>query len=389
MIIKSIIDGDLYKITMQQAIIKLYPTVKVRYSFINRDKTPFPEGFAEELRKEVHQMENLTLLKEEGEWLLRNCNFLDPAYLDFLNGFRFNSSEVGIIQKGTDLQISIEGYWYKTILWETTLMALISELYFKLTSQKPVSKEKRKQNNINKAQLFRMHGMQYADFGTRRRFSYEIHNELINDFKSFSLNNENFLGTSNLHFAHKYNIKPIGTHAHEWFSFHGALVGYKMANQTALENWIDIYKGDLGIALTDTFTTDKFFKSFNKKLSCIFSGIRQDSGDPIAYTTKAINHYKSMGIDPMSKMIIFSDNLNVDKAIEINNFCKGKIKCSFGIGTNFTNDVGIKPLNIVIKLIQCKINNEWINTVKLSDVLGKETGDENEIKICKNTLRIN
>jgi len=388
MIIKSILDADLYKFTMQQAIIKLYPNIKVRYTFINRDKTIFPDGFAEELRKEVHKMENLMLLKDEKEWLLKNCHFLSPAYLDFLEGYRYDSSDIGIIQINGDLQISIEGYWYKTVLWETTLMALISELYFKITNQKAISKEKRIENNNRKANLFKLNGISYADFGTRRRYSYDVHDELVHNFSEFSLNKENFLGTSNVHFAHKYNIKAIGTHAHEWFSFHAAAFGYKMANKLALESWINVYNGDLGIALSDTFTSDVFFRDFDKKLSRTFDGLRQDSGDPIEFTIKAIKHYEKMGIDPKSKTIIFSDNLNVDTVLSIRNYCRGKINYSFGIGTHFTNDVGVKPLNMVIKLTQCKIDNLWINTIKLSDVIGKHTGDEKEIEICKHTLKI-
>lgn len=389
MIIKSLLDGDLYKFTMQQAVVKLYPDIKVKYTFVNRNKTPFPEGFSEKLRKEVKEMESLSLTLEEKDFLKKQCYFLQPSYIDLLYGYRFDSSEIGIIQTGNDLQISIEGYWYKTILWETTLMALISELYFKETNQLPeFSKEKRKQNNTSKAQLFALNGIQYADFGTRRRYSYEIHDELIRDFINYSLKNENFIGTSNVHFAHKYKIKPIGTMAHEWISFHAALYGYKIANYMALESWINVYKGDLGIALPDTFTSDAFFKSFDKKQSKLFDGIRHDSGDPIEFANKTIKHYQSLGIDPLSKTIVFSDNLNPNKVIDINKQCKSKIKCSYGIGTNFTNDIGVNPLNIVIKLTSAKINGEWFDCIKLSDNDGKHIGTDREIEICKYILNI-
>lgn len=388
MIIKSILDTDLYKLTMQQAVVKLYPRARVRYSFINRGKTEFPEGFAEDLRKEVKQMEKLSLTKGEKKFLEEKCYFLDPTYLDFLEGYKYDSAEVGIIQKGGDLQISIEGYWHRTILWEVPLMALISELYFKKTGQKPCSRVDREQNNKKKATTFRMNGMHFADFGTRRRFSYEIQDEVIKDFKA-TFASDNFVGTSNVHLAHKYNIRPIGTHAHEWFSFHAAKFGYKMANAMAMEAWVNVFRGDLGIALPDTFTTDAFFRSFDRKFAKLFDGVRHDSGDPIEFAEKTISHYQKLGIDPHDKTIIFSDSLNPESAIEIKNFCRGKIRCSFGIGTNFTNDVGVKALNMVIKMTEAKPEGEeWIPTIKLSDVEGKHTGDEKEIEIAKHILRI-
>jgi len=388
MIIKSILDTDLYKLTMQQAVMKLYPRAKVRYTFINRGGAEFPDGFAEKLRKEVKDMETLALLKEEKNFLLRATPFLDPTYLDLLYGYRYDASEVGIIQKGGKLEISIEGYWHRTILWEVPLMAIISELYFTEAGEHPWGEHERHQNNNKKKMLFRTNGIHYADFGTRRRFSYDVHDEFIRDNIGIG-SEQNFVGTSNVHFAHKYNLKPIGTHAHEWFSFHAAKYGYKMANTLAMEAWVDVYRGDLGIALPDTFTTDVFFKAFERKFSKLYDGVRHDSGDPIEFAKKAIAHYDKMGIDPRSKVIIFSDSLNTEKAIEIKDFCRGNIKCSFGIGTNFTNDVGVKPLNMVIKMTEAKPeSDDWMPTIKLSDAQGKHTGDEKEIEICKHVLKI-
>jgi len=391
MIIKSILDTDLYKLTMQQAVMKLYPRAKVRYSFINRGRTKFPEGFAEALRKEVKEMENLTLLKDEKNFLINKCYFLDPTYLDLLHGYYFDSSEVGIIQKDGDLEILIEGYWYRTILWEVPLMALISELYFLKTGQAIDVMEGKTiiGDNNAKANLFRMNGIHYADFGTRRRFSYNNHNKVVKDFKDFSLHNENFVGTSNVHLAHIHNLRPIGTHAHEWFSFHAAKYGYKLANYLAMENWVNVFRGDLGIALSDTFTTKIFLKLFDKKFAKLYDGVRQDSGDPFAFIPLIIDHYQNLGIDPKSKAIIFSDSLNPELAVKLKDQCRGKIKCSFGIGTNFTNDVGVKPLNMVIKLTEAKPEGEeWTPTIKLSDSPGKYTGDRKEINVCKHVLNI-
>jgi nicotinate phosphoribosyltransferase len=279
----------------------------------------------------------------------------------------------------------------KTILWEVPLMAIISELYFRyfvMTKQESWSYDKRIEKNDKKMKLFKMNGLHYADFGTRRRFSYENQKEVVKQMGG-KINNENFVGTSNVHFAHKFNVKPIGTHAHEWFMFHAAKYGYKMADHLAMENWIDVFRGDLGVALSDTFTTEVFFKAFDKKFAKLYDGVRQDSGDPIEFTDKTIAHYKKLDIDPKTKVIIFSDALDPEKALEIKDYCRGKIMCSFGIGTNFTNDVGVKPLNMVIKMTEAKPEGEkWMPTIKLSDSLGKHTGDKKEIEIAKYVLNI-
>ena len=387
-IINDILDNDLYKLSMQQAVVKKFPRAKVRYEFINRGKTPFPDGFAEELRRQIKMMENLALSKDQKSWLKKKCYYLDPTYLDFLYGYRYDSSEIGIIQKGTSLKISIEGYWHRTILWEVPLMALISELYFLMIGEHPWDEPARYQNNAKKKTLFKMNGIHFADFGTRRRFSFEIQDQFVEQMRS-GIGNPNFVGTSNVYLAYKYNITPIGTHAHEWFMFHAAKYGYKMANHLAMENWTDVYRGDLGIALSDTFTTEVFFKSFDKKFAKLYDGVRHDSGEPIEFAQKVLDHYEKLGIDPKSKAIVFSDSLNPELAVKIKDFCRGKVKCSFGIGTNFSNDVGIKPLNMVIKITEAKPEGEdWHHTIKLSDVEGKHTGNKKEIEIAKYVLDI-
>lgn len=389
-IIKSILDSDLYKFTMQMAVVELFPRAKVRYTFINRGKTPFPEGFAEELRRQTKHMESLYLTKKEKKFLLEKCYFMTPTYIDFLYGYRYDSSEVGIIQKGDVLEITIEGYWHRTILWEVPLMALISELFFKMTNAKPYSRSKREENNLAKSTKLKMNNILYADFGTRRRFSYEVHEELVSDFVNSSLHNNNFVGTSNVHLAEKYNIKPIGTHAHEWFMFHAAKYGYKMANYLAMENWTKVFRGDLGIALPDTFTTNVFLKSFDRKFAKLYDGARQDSGNPNEFSDKFASHYDSLGIDRASKSIVYSDSLDVDKAINACNYGRSlKFKTSAGIGTHFTNDVGVTPLNMVIKLAEAKPEgDEWIKCIKKSDDSGKTTGDEKENEIANYVLKI-
>lgn len=384
-IIKSILDTDLYKLSMMAAVSQLFPKAKVKYTFINRGNHEFPEGFAEELRREIRAMENLKLEDYEREFLEKKCKYFSPVFLDLLKGYKFDSSEVGVIQNGHNLSISIEGYWYRTILWEVPLMAIISELFFR--NSKITDKSIRLKNNKDKVINMSMNGYSIADFGTRRRYSYDIQDELINDFVNYG--KPSFVGSSNVHFAQKYNITPIGTHAHEWFMFHAAKYGYKQANHLALEHWVDVYRGDLGIALSDTFTTESFFKSFDSKFAKLFDGVRHDSGDPILFADKTIEHYKKLRIDPITKTIIFSDGLDIPTAILIGNYCRGKIKCSFGIGTNLTNDVGVTPLNMVIKMSEAKPeNDEWIKTIKLSDTPGKHTGDSKEIEIAKYVLNI-
>ncbi len=374
---------------MMQAVIHKFPRAKVKYSFINRGKTKFPESFGEVLRKEVKTMEKLALTNDEKKWLGEKCYFFDPIFLDFLYGYRYDSSEVGIIQKEDELEISIEGIWGKTILWEVPLMAIISELYFRMMDQEAIPLLERQKNNALKIQLFRMNGIHYADFGTRRRFSYGNQLEVVNQMGGNRVKDDNFVGTSNVHFAHKLDLTPVGTHAHEWFMFHAAKYGYKMANYLAMENWVDVFRGDLGMALSDTFTTEVFLKSFDKKFAKLYDGVRQDSGDPLAFTDTIIEHYKKLGIDPKTKTIIFSDGLVPESVIKIKDYCRGKIRCSFGIGTNFSNDVGVKPLNMVIKMIEAKPEGEsWHHCIKLSDSKGKHTGDKKEIEIAKYSLGI-
>jgi len=389
MIIKSILDTDLYKLTMQHAVIKHFPNLKVKYKFTDRNKISFPDGFDQDIMSEVKLMEKLFLTISEKDFLNQKCgDFLPPTYVDFLNGFRYDSNELNVtLDKDNKLDIEISGYWYRTINWEVSLMALISELYFIKTGQKvDLFGVDNVANDIEKARMMIAHNAFFADFGTRRRYSYANQDRIVQLF--IKEGGSNFVGTSNVHLAHKYGIKPIGTMAHEWIMVHGALYGYKMSNTIALENWVDVYGGRLGSALSDTYTTSVFFRTFDTKLSKLFDGVRHDSGDAFEFTDKVIEHYKSLGIDPTTKTIIFSDGLNTKLATEIKEYCVGKIRASFGIGTHFTNDLGVKPLNMVIKISQVWVNGEWVNAVKLSDNVGKNTGDPDEVALSKKVLHI-
>ena len=383
----SILDNDFYKITMQNAVVKLFPGQIVKYQFINRGKHVFPENFGNELKKAVDAMAELSLTKAEKSFLKETCPYLDLPYLDFLAGYHFDPSEVKITQTGNDVEVSVEGLWYRTILWEVPLLALISELFYELSDLHRDSDAEIIDRTLQKSEHLQNLGVTFAEFGTRRRHSYLVHDVVVNSLQKNSGNN--FIGSSNVHFAMKYGIKPIGTHAHEWFMFHAAEYGFKMANEIALEHWVDVYRGDLGVALSDTFTTEVFFRQFDKKFTKLFDGVRHDSGDPIEFAEKTIAHYQKNGINPLYKYIIFSDGLNLEKVDEITQACRGKIGISFGIGTNLTNDVGLQPMNIVMKLIGVQApNNDWIPTVKLSDERGKYTGDPKMIELAKEFLRI-
>ena len=390
-IIKSLLDNDLYKFTMQYAVVKLFPNAKVRYTFILRSKVGFPEGFANELRQQISFMEGLRLTSEEKKFFSEKSYYIDPTYFDFLSGYKYDAWEVGVIQQGEELQINIEGYWYRTILWEVPILALVSELYFKMTgtSISILPPGNREEVNQKKAAIFNYANIKVADFGTRRRFSYDVQKEMVETLSS-RMTKGLFVGTSNVHFAHLFNLTPIGTEAHEWFMFHGAKYGFQMANELGLKHWADVFKGSLGTALCDTYTTESFLKAFDMKYAKLYDGVRQDSGDVYEFAEKIIAHYKKLGIDPLSKTIVFSDSLDPEKAKQISNWCNGKIKCSFGIGTNLSNDVGVTPLNMVIKMSAAKPTpeDEWIPTIKLSDIEGKHTGDSKMIEVCKYLLNL-
>ncbi len=266
---------------MQFGVTKLYPDVMARYKFINRGEHQFPEGFAEELQKEINAMASLALTKDEKNFFTTNCPYLSPAYLDFLQGYRYDPNEVKITQNGADVEVHVEGYWYRTILWEVPILCLISEIFYKLTNAQRISNEEITKRTSDKVDLYNRLGVTVAEFGTRRRHSYEVHDVVMKELTNHK--GKSFVGTSNVHFAHKYGVKPIGTHAHEWFMFHGARYGFKIANSISLDRWVKVYYGDLGIALTDTYTSDVFFGQFDKKLSKLFDGVRHDSGDPIEF----------------------------------------------------------------------------------------------------------
>ena len=387
-IIRSILDTDLYKFTTSYAYSKLYPRAYGQFRFIDRAKTRYPEGFAELLRAELQQMAELQLTRDEAQFLTRELPYLPPTYIDFVRGFRFDPDEVHVSQdEEGQLSIVAEGLLYRVTLWETPILALVSELYYKVLGVEP-DLAYAEQSIIAKAQRLKEEGIIFSMFGMRRRFSSDIEDRVTRLLKEYS--GTNFYGTSNVYFAYKHGLRVSGTHPHEWVQFHGAMFGYKMANYMAMEDWINVYDGDLGTVLTDTYTTDVFMQNFSKKHAMLFTSLRHDSGDPLLFADKVIARYRELRVDPQIKYIIFSDSLDAERAIEIAKHCKGRIGTSFGIGTNFSNDVGagIQPMNIVMKLWKCKMTekDKWHPCVKLSDVDGKHTGEPEEIDLAQRTL---
>lgn len=379
---KSFLDTDLYKITMGQAIFDAFSRISVEYELINRARTVFPRGFAEELQCSVEAMVSLALSAQEKEFLQRRCgHYLKPTYLDWLSNYRFNPEEVSINQEGDDLRVLISGPWYRTVFWEVPLMATISELYFRMTGQVP--KEGWVQKAEQKGRVFREAKAQVVDFGTRRRFSLEVQDQVIQTLIGTAGRTSEggvLRGTSNLFLAMKYNLAPVGTFAHEWVMVHAALFGYRMATLMALQSWAKEFDGQLGIALSDTFGTNEFLRNFTAFYANLFSGVRQDSGDPVEVMEKVIKHYQGLFIDPTTKTFVASDSLDVEKVLRILGHCQDRIRCLFGIGTNLTNDVGVTPLNFVIKLFRVLLDGIAIPVVKLSDDKGKISGDPRAIR---------
>ncbi|MFA7584520.1 MAG: nicotinate phosphoribosyltransferase [Proteiniphilum sp.] len=386
-IIRSILDTDLYKFTTSYAYSKLFPRAYGEFEFVDRSNGDYPEGFDRLLKKELAQMADLSLTAGEEEFIRKQMPYLPPTYIDFLKGFRFDPSELDVRLEESKLKIRATGLLYRVTLWETPILATVSELWFRESGQHPDTSYM-EQAAIDKAIRMKEHDITFSLFGMRRRFSFDVEDRVTELLKQHA--GESLFGTSNVYMAYKHNINVSGTHPHEWVQFHGSMYGYKMANYMSMEDWINVYDGDLGTVLTDTYTTDVFLRNFSKKHAALFTSLRHDSGDPFLFVDKVIQRYEELRVNPKMKYLVFSDSLNVDKAIEIKKYCGDRIGVTFGIGTNLTNDVSaeIKSMNIVMKLFRCKMTakGEWQECVKLSDVEGKHTGSEHEIDLVKETL---
>lgn len=386
MIIKSILDTDLYKFTTSYAYMKLFPNAVGTFQFVDRDNTKYTDEFVREFKIELCNMSRLTLTLEESIFMSK-CRFIPKVYWEWLSSFRFDPNVVSVcVDVLGHLHIEVTDLLYKATLYEVPILALVSELRNKMLGYAADINEVI-DRLIPKIKLSNEYKIKFSEFGTRRRFNFNVQKQVV-DY--IAHNSQYCTGTSNCYLAMLYGMKPMGTHPHEWFMFHGAQFGYKHANYLALENWVNVYDGDLGIALTDTYTSSAFFNNFSRKHAKLFDGIRQDSGDEYQFVMKAIARYKGLGIDPSTKTIVFSNALDFEKAKDINEYCRGRINASFGIGTNLTNDTGNKPANIVMKLSLCQMSEgkPIYNCVKLSDDLGKHHGEEKEVDLCVRELNL-
>lgn len=381
-IINSLLDNDLYKYTMQQAVLHQFPDAQAEYQFVLRSKDVDLTPYKDKIDEEISHLCRQTLQEDELDYL-RSLPFIKSDFVDFLEDFTLKPRTIITSVKDGKFDLRIKGSWLHTILLEVPLMAIISEVYL----QDKISKEEAfktgqdkfdvKKDILNK--MFPDVSANFADFGTRRRYSREWHErvvgEAINNFGTGETSSH-FVGTSNILLAKKYGLKPIGTMAHEWIQAGQGLEKVQLKNSQSymLETWVKEYRGDLGIALTDTIGYKSFLKDFDKYFSKLYDGVRHDSADPIVWGERMIDHYKKLGIDPITKTAVFSDSLDFNKMIDIAEHFKGRIKTSFGIGTNLTNDVGVKPLSMVIKLVRMNDNP----VAKISDEPSKAICEDSE-----------
>ncbi|HHQ4314404.1 nicotinate phosphoribosyltransferase [Serratia fonticola] len=369
-ILTSLLDTDAYKLHMQQAVFHRYPAITVAAEFRCRGDELLGE-YADEIRAQVAMMSELALTEAEHRYL-SSLPFFHQDYLSWLREFRYDPQQVSISNHDGKLHIRIAGPWREVIMWEVPLLAVISEVVHRHRSPQATPEMAISQLRQNLAQFKQLSGdidisrFKLMDFGSRRRFSREVQQAIVSTLKNeFPY----LVGTSNYDLAHRLDLIPVGTQAHEWFQAHQQISPVLANSQrAALQAWLDEYPDQLGIALTDCITMDAFLRDFGKQFAQRYQGLRHDSGDPIEWGEKAIAHYQQLDIDPMSKTLVFSDNLDLDKALALYRHFDRRINLAFGIGTRLTCNIpGVKPLNIVIKLVECKGKP----VAKLSDSPGK------------------
>lgn len=373
-IITSLLDQDLYKLTMMQVVMFRFPAAIVRHEFHLRNTDVNLVKHQAEIKEQIKALENLRFQPSELKYL-QELRFIRQEFIPFLELFRFKTSQIKVEVIDNELKISTFGPWWQTILYEIFVLSIVNEVYFQnqlkgLTNYELSNiAEQGRKNLKDKLDIIKdVDGFQFMEFGTRRRFSKEWQHEAV-DYMTRYLPEGRLIGTSNILLAKEFNLKPMGTMAHEYLQAFQALdiCQLSQSQETALETWANFYEGDLGIALTDVIDMDSFLKAFNRRYAKEFDGLRHDSGDPISWGEKAIKHYEALNIDPKSKVLVFSDGLNFQKALDIHKHFDGRIKNSYGIGTNITNDLGLKPLNIVMKMVEC--NGKPV--AKISDEPGK------------------
>ncbi|KAJ2746504.1 nicotinate phosphoribosyltransferase [Coemansia sp. BCRC 34301] len=391
----SILDQDLYKFCMQQAVLEHYPHVDAEYGFVNRDPSIlFNRASFEWLQSQIALMSDVRATDEDLDYLRSACPYFSPEYMLYLSTFTFDPlAEVSCLldEDAGALSLRVCGNWTRVMLYEVPLLALIAESHYRFvdTDWNYVGQRERiaaKGEKLAKA------GCRFAEFGTRRRRSFMAQDIVVSELSRLKSGPGGVAGTSNVYLARKYGVSPVGTIGHEWIMGIAALENtYQDANRLALVKWHETYGSSLSIALPDTFGTGVFFANFDSALAETFNGVRHDSGDPFVFAQAVCDHYRELGIDPSTKSIIFSDSLTPDITVGIKQRCDVLgMRCLFGIGTNFTNDFGLASnpaqkstaLNIVIKLFACNGRP----CVKLSDDKTKFTGNPDEVKRAQAAL---
>lgn len=388
-IIQNMLDTDFYKISMMQAVLHNYPNTEVEWEFRCRDQEDL-RAYIPEIRNQIDLLADMQITDEELAYLSK-ISFIKPDFIRFLGLFKFNPNYVTVSAENNQLSIVLRGPWLHIILFEIPLLAIISEVrnryrYPHVTLDQVSDRLYEKFDELKKmASPMELEDFRLADYGTRRRFSYGAQHCVIDILK-----NEfpgKFVGTSNVHLAKLCHVKPMGTMAHEWLMAHQQLGPRLIDSQiAALDCWVREYRGLLGIALTDCITMDAFLRDFDLYFAKLFDGLRHDSGDPLIWAEKAIAHYKKLGIDPRTKTLIFSDGLDLHKALGIYRALRGRVNISFGIGTSLTCDIpNVMPMKIVIKMVSC--NNQPV--AKISDSPGKtQCRDESFVSYLKHVFKV-
>ena len=373
-IITSLLETDLYKFSMGQTIYHQFSDYKTTWSFKCRNTdVKFTPEMIEEIKNQIKMYCDLRFTEEELEYL-HNIKWIKGSYCDFLRLWKPRYEDFTF---GTDaecgLTIETGGTWLNTSMYEIPTLAIVNEVFFRMNYDYDVlleSFKKKLDAKVAKLVAGEFELGAFSEFGMRRRLSGEAQELAIQALAAAKLPTSHFVGTSNVYLAKKFGLTPVGTMAHEWIMCVGQ-GNHKhnpaFSNWYALDAWVKEYGVLNGTALTDAITTDCFLKDFQLTYATLFSGVRHDSGDPIEWGDKMIEHYKSLGIDPTTKTLLFSDSLNFEKATKINQYFKGKAKVAFGIGTYIANDTDVPALNIVMKTTACN----GMDVAKISDVEGK------------------
>ena len=372
-IITSLLDTDLYKFTMWQAMLHRNPQTQAEYTFVCRNQPAYP---LTELLAHINQeLDALCALRFSPAELayIGSLRFMKSDFIDFLRIFQLQRSFIHAWAEGDTLHIVARGPQVHVMGFEIYVLAIVNELYFRRFDANQALAEGRQRLAVKIERLkelgrkaSRKHPFELFDFGVRRRYAREWHREVVGAFAQQTP--EWFKGTSDVMLAMEQDLVPIGTMAHEYLqSYQAQGVRLRDFQIAALEDWVQEYRGDLGIALTDTVGMDAFLADFDLYFAKLFDGLRHDSGDPIAWGEKAIAHYEKLRIPPETKRLVFSDGLNLDKALQLYEHFGDRIQLGFGIGTSLSNDVGLTPINIVMKLTHA--NGQPV--AKISDSPGK------------------